>query len=189
MQPKALFSTTPLKIKVVKNPITTELQALESTLPQTPAPECYFPDLAKEATPKNPTWIARKLGIDYSVYKLNAAAMMVRKKHLSDALTLIDNVSKKGGKLVKSVLMAAKANGIKKGYAEERMYVKEVVLGKKLGQKKMDIRARGKFGFIRAPISHITVILEELSAADFYKQMITGKAPAAMGNAVRRMLY
>jgi hypothetical protein len=69
------------------------------------------------------------------------------------------------------------------------MYVKEVVLGKKLGQKKMDIRARGKFGFIHAPISHITVILEELSAADFYKQMITGKAPAAMGNAVRRMLY
>ncbi len=169
--------------------MTSDLGVLESTLPKAPAPECFFPDLAKEATPKNPTWIARKLGMDYSVYKLNAAAMLVRKKHLSDALTLIENVSKKGGKLVKSVLMAARANGIKQGYNEDRMFVKEIILGKKLGQKKMDIRARGKFGIIHAPISHITVILEELSAADFYKQMITGKAPVAMGNAVRRMLY
>jgi ribosomal protein L22 len=57
------------------------------------------------------------------------------------------------------------------------MGVKEVVLGKKLGGKKMDIRARGKFGIIYAPISHITVILEERSPVDFYKQMISGNAP------------
>jgi ribosomal protein L22 len=57
------------------------------------------------------------------------------------------------------------------------MWVKEIVLGKKLGGKKMDIRARGKFGIIHAPISHITVILEERSVADMYKLMISGKAP------------
>jgi hypothetical protein len=69
------------------------------------------------------------------------------------------------------------------------MWVKEVVLGKKLGGKKMDIRARGKFGIIHAPISHITVILEERSPVDFYKQMITGNAPATLGYMFRRMLY
>lgn len=52
-------------------------------------------------------------------------------------------------------------NGLKKGMSEERMYVKEIVLGKALGHKKMDIRARGKFGMIRSPKTSITVILEE----------------------------
>jgi len=114
---------------------------------------------------------------------------MIRKKHIYDATALIANVSKKGGKLISSVLQAARVNGIKKGYAEERMFVKEVVLGKALGQKKMDIRARGKFGIIHAPISSITVILEEKSAADFYKLLISGKAPPTVGHMYRKMLY
>jgi len=69
------------------------------------------------------------------------------------------------------------------------MFVKEVVLGKALGQKKMDIRARGKFGIIHAPISSITVILEEKSPADFYKMMVSGKTPPALGHMFRKMLY
>jgi hypothetical protein len=53
----------------------------------------------------------------------------------------------------------------------------------------MDIRARGKFGMMHAPISSITVILEEKSAADFYKLLIAGKAPPALGHMYRKMLY
>ncbi len=167
------------------------MAALEAQLPQPEKqhPECFFPEVVKAQTPKNPVWIARKLNIDYSVYKLMACAEVVRKKHILDALALITNVSKKGGKLIQSVLQAARVNGIKKGYAEERMFVKEIVLGKALGQKKMDIRARGKFGIIHAPISSITVILEEKSTADFYKMMIAGKTPPALGHMFRKMLY
>ncbi len=84
--------------------MTTDLAALEETLPKVPAPECFFPEVAKAAIPANPTWKARKLGIDYSVYKLNAAAMLARKQHIYDALALIDNCAKKGGKIVNSVL-------------------------------------------------------------------------------------
>ncbi len=69
------------------------------------------------------------------------------------------------------------------------MFVKSVVLGKALGQKKMDIRARGKFGMIHAPISSITITLEEKSQADFYKMMVSGKAPPAIGHMFRKMLY
>lgn len=115
--------------------------------------------------------------------------MVVRKKHIYDALTQIANVAKKGGKIVKSVLEAARVNGIKKGFSEERMFVKEVVLGKALGPKKLDIKARGKYGLIHAPRCHITVILEEKSASDFYKMMVTGNAPPAMGHVFRKMLY
>ena len=69
------------------------------------------------------------------------------------------------------------------------MFIKSVVLGKALGQRKMDIRARGKFGMIHAPISSITITLEEKSPADFYKLMIAGKAPPALGHMFRKMLY
>jgi len=133
--------------------VTDELAVLEQSLPTVPPPECFFAQVVKAQTPKNPTFTARKNGIDYSVWKLNACAMLCRKKHVYDALTLIGNVSKKGGKLIKSVIEAARVNGLKKGYAEERMFVKEIVLGKALGAKKIDIRARGKFGMMHAPIS------------------------------------
>jgi large subunit ribosomal protein L22 len=75
---------------------------------------------------------------------------------------------------VKSVLEAARANAVKVGLAEERLFVKEVVIGKALGQKKIDIKARGKYGMMHAPISHITVIVEEASPSDFFKLMIKG---------------
>ena len=86
--------------------MTTDLQALEASRPQQADahPECFFPEVVKQNTPVNPTWIARKLNIGYSVYKLNAAAIMIRKKHIYDAQALINNVSKKGGKLISSVL-------------------------------------------------------------------------------------
>ena len=109
----------------------------------------------------NPTWIARNLSINYSVYKMNACAMIVRKKHIYDALHLISGVAKKGGRVIKAALEAARVNGIKKGYAEERMFVKEIILGKKVGPKKLDIHARCKHGIINAPFSTLTIIMEE----------------------------
>ena len=135
------------------------------------------------------TWVAKKNGIHYSVYKLNACAMLVRKKHLYDALTLINNVTKYGGKMIKSVLEAARVNGINKGYSEERFFVKEIVLGKSLGPKKIDIRARGKFGMIHAPRSSITVVMEERTTEDFYKLLVSGKCPPTIGYVFKQMLF
>ena len=123
------------------------------------------------------------------MYKLNACAKLVMKKNIHDALNLIQNVSKKGGKIVDSVLRAALVNGRKKGMAVERMFVKDIVLGKALGHKKIDIKARGKFGLIHSPISSITVVLEEKSAADFYKMIVKGECPPALGHTFRTMLY
>ncbi len=73
------------------------------------------------------------MNIDYSAIKLNAAAGVVRKRHIYDALHLISGVSKKGGPLIKSVIEAARVNAVKKGMAEERLFVKECIIGKKIG--------------------------------------------------------
>lgn len=127
--------------------------------------------------------------MDYSVYKLNACCDVVRKMHIYDALNAIQNVQKKGGQIVKSVLEAARVNGTKKGLAEERMFVKEIVLGKALGPRKLDIKARGKMGIIRSNISSISITLEEKSMPDFFKMMMVGKCPPAIGLIFRKMLY
>lgn len=91
--------------------------------------------------------------------------------------------------MIKSVVEAARHNAVRKGYAEERLFVKECIIGKKLGQKKMDIRARGKFGMMHQPISSIRVVLEEKSPADFFKMMLKGECPPTMGHVFRKMLY
>lgn len=109
--------------------------------------------------------------------------------HIYDALNAIQNVQKKGGLIVKSVLEAARVNGVKLGLAEERMFVKEIVLGKALGPRKLDIKARGKMGIIRSNISSITVILEEKSMPDFFKMLMVGQCPPAIGLIFRKMLY
>jgi ribosomal protein L22 len=160
---------------------------LQSQLPKVTPPVCFFPDSIEK--PAKILFTARKLNIGYSCFKLNACAMVVRKKHIYDALSLIKNVSKKGGEIMRDLLEQARSNGVMKGYAEERMFVREVIIGKALGQKKIDIRARGKFGTIHASKTSVTVIMEEVSDVDFYKQVVTGKCPSSVGYVFKRMLY
>lgn len=161
---------------------------LEAQLPKNNVlPQCFFPQtLVKK---ENRTALAKKLNIKYSAIKLNAAAMVIRKQYCRDAQFLIENCKKKGGPLIKSVLEAARANAVKQGLAEERLFVKECIIGKKLGQMKMDIKGRGKFGIIHAPISHIRVVLEEKQPEEFYKLLLKGEAPPAFGELMRKMLF
>lgn len=98
--------------------------------------------------------------------------MIVRKRYINDAITLIQNSAKKGAKMIRQVLENAKSIARQRGLAEERLYVKECIIGRALGQRKMDIRARGKFGMIHSPKSSIRVVLEEKPLDEFYKLMV-----------------
>ena len=75
------------------------------------------------------------------------------------------------------------------GYSEERFFVKEVVIGRRLGAKKMDIRARGRHGLIHPSISSIKITMEEKSLKDFYKLIISGNCPPAVGYVFKKILY
>jgi hypothetical protein len=109
--------------------------------------------------------------------------------HLYDALAEIEKVDKKGGPVVKKCLEAARANGSKMGYAEDRMFVSKVTIGKSMGPKMLDIKGRGKMGIIRAPKCSITIWMEEMGPADFFKLVMKGKAPPAVGHVFRNILY
>ena len=55
--------------------------------------------------------------------------------------------------------------------------------------KKPDIKGRGRTGIISKPISSIRIVLEEKTATDYYKMMLSGKTPPGMSALFRRMLY
>lgn len=121
----------------------------------------YFPDAYKAV--ENPTWTARKNNIDYSSWKLMSVANLIRGKHIYDAMNILGGVDKKGAPVIKSVLEAARKNGERKGYCEDRMFVKLSICNKAIAFKKLDIKGRGKMGMIKVPRSAYEITLEEKS--------------------------
>ena len=69
-----------MEINIKKNEITDDIKALQETLPKKPHPICTFPD--REVKEVLPTATAGKFKISYSAYKLNACAILVKKKHI-----------------------------------------------------------------------------------------------------------
>ncbi|CDW87373.1 UNKNOWN [Stylonychia lemnae] len=175
------------QIKIVKNTVTDDLALLEQALPKTPAPQCFFPSTIVKKIGR--TQDASKWGLRYSSLKLNACAKSVRKQSLLDAKTIVQFSNKKGAQIVLSVLEAARANALKKGLAEERLYVKECIVGKALGMKKLDIRGRGKMGMIHLPKSSIRITLEERPLEEFYKDLLKGNASPYIAHVFRKNLY
>jgi len=183
------FSTVSFKVNVKEE--VSEKEILETQLSQKvwdeEHPDIFIPS-QNPVTP-NPTWRARKMNISYSSHKLAMCAYVIRKMHLYDAIEAIASVDKKGGPLVKSVLEAARHNGTKQGYSEDRMFVKSITVGRAQGPKKIDIKGRGKMGFIRQPITSINLTMEEKGPEDMFKMVMQGKAPAGVGAVFRSMLY
>ena len=134
-------------------------------------------------------FVAKKFDIRYSSWKLMACLKLISGHHIYDALHNLAIADKKGALIVKSVLEAARVNANAKGGSEDRYFVKIAMVGKGRSHKKIDIRARGKQGVIKVPKSSITIWLEERSQLDFYKMVIKGEAPPAVGRVIRRMLY
>ena len=80
---------------------------------------------------------------------------------MEDALQIIQKCDKKGGPYVFACLRAAIKNGERKGYNQERMFVKFVTVGRAISHKKIDIKGRGKMGMIKVPKSTVRITLEE----------------------------
>lgn len=79
--------------------------------------------------------------------------------------------------------------GKEKGLNPDLFYVHEAYVGKGLRGKKIDIKARGKFGIIRRPKSSLNIILHEKPIEHVIKEALKGEAPAGVGEIFRRRLY
>ena len=150
-------------------------------------PVCYFPHMYPAEA--NPTWTARKNDMKYSGWKLMAVAKAIQGKHLLEALAAINASDKKGADIIKATLMAARKNGERKGFNEERMFVQRAIVHKKFSHKKMDIKGRGRTGLIQVPKCDLVVTLEEKQPADYYKMVMKGETPQGIASTIRKMMY
>jgi len=55
--------------------------------------------------------------------------------------------------------------------------------------KKIDIRARGKFGMIHLPKCSIKITLEERPLEEFYKDLVRGNATPHTAHVFRKKLF
>lgn len=69
------------------------------------------------------------------------------------------------------------------------LWVKEVLVGGGYTHKKLDIKGRGKMGVIHVPKSNIKIYIEERPMNFFYKMCLLGRAPPALGESFKSMLY
>lgn len=150
-------------------------------------PKSFFPGAIEKV--ENPTWLARRLDIPYSAWKLLMAANLIRGKHVYDAQGVLSHVNKKGGVIVSNALANARKSGVRAGYSEERMFVKTIIVGKGYSHKKIDIKGRGRQGTIHVPKSNLRIVLEERSPTDFYKMVLKGEASPGLGHVFRKLLY
>ena len=90
---------------------------------------------------------------------------------------MLSNVPKKSAEVLTQVINSARRNGVQAGMREDHMFIKEIICGKGLLFKKMDIKGRSRMGIIRVPKSSIKVVLEEKPLIDYYKMMLKGDCP------------
>jgi large subunit ribosomal protein L22 len=96
-----------------------------------------------------------------SVQKLNIIADLIRKENVNDAMLQLEFCKRKASKNLQNILKSAIANSQNNfGMDIDKLYVKEVKIGKSLTLKRSMVRARGRMNRINKPFSRVTIIVE-----------------------------
>jgi len=94
--------------------------------------------------------------------KLDLVVQMIRGRAGNPALADLTFSKRRVAKEVKKVLQSAIANAENNHHLDvDRLYIKEVTVGKSFILKRWRPRARGRAGRIRKPFSNMTVVVRE----------------------------
>ncbi|KAJ2801901.1 39S ribosomal protein L22, mitochondrial [Coemansia guatemalensis] len=94
--------------------------------------------------------------------KLGMLARQITGQPLNEAIRQMEFSSKRAAKRIRSSLVNARRNAIvHRKMNPENMIVKLARVGKGTFRKKMDMKARGRFGIIRNPTAHLKYVLWE----------------------------
>jgi len=97
-----------------------------------------------------------------SVQKLNIVANLIRGERVDAAMLQLKFCRRGVASIVNSILKSAMANSQNNfGMDIDKLYVKEVLIGKSLTLKRSVVRARGRINRLIKPFSRVTIILEE----------------------------
>ncbi|MDR1468812.1 MAG: 50S ribosomal protein L22 [Spirochaetaceae bacterium] len=110
-------------------------------------------------------YIAKSKFILVSPHKIRPVADLIRGKLYTDAVTLLNNMPHKGAKLIGKTLKSAGANALtlNKKLDESMLFVKTIVVDDGPRMKRIWYRARGRADMLLKRMSHITVIVDEIS--------------------------
>ncbi|WPX96777.1 50S ribosomal protein L22 [Candidatus Bandiella euplotis] len=107
--------------------------------------------------------IAKDRMVKSSVQKLNIIADLIRRERVDAAMLQLEFCKRIASKTIKKVLKSAVANSQNNfGLDIDKLYVKEVRIGKSLTLKRSMVRARGRINRIIKPFSSVTIVLEEM---------------------------
>jgi len=106
--------------------------------------------------------IARAKHIRTSAQKLGLVAQLIRGKDVTRALNDLEFSTRRVSNEVRNVLEAAIANAENNHDLDvDRLYVKEVTVGRALVMKRFRARAKGRGAQILKPFSNLTIVVKE----------------------------
>ncbi|MDR1507626.1 MAG: 50S ribosomal protein L22 [Treponema sp.] len=102
-----------------------------------------------------------------SPYKIRPVADLVRLKSYPEAIALLESMPHKGARLIRKTVKSAASNALdlNKKLDEDMLYVKEVTVDEGPRMKRIWFRARGRADMLLKRLCHITVVIDETSAA------------------------
>jgi large subunit ribosomal protein L22 len=97
--------------------------------------------------------------------KVRRVADNIRRKRYAEAVALLDVLPHKGAKLLQKVIKSAAANALflNKNLDEDMLYIRELLVNDGPRMKRMWLRARGRADMLLKRMSHITVVVDEIS--------------------------
>lgn len=107
-----------------------------------------------------------------SPQKGRLVADMVRGKKVNEALNILRFTNKATAKVIGKLIVSAKSNAEVKNVSDpEEMKINTIYINQGPVMKRQLSRAKGRVDVIRKPLSHITVVLEEVEEPKKKKQM------------------
>jgi large subunit ribosomal protein L22 len=97
--------------------------------------------------------------------KVRRVADNIRRKPYAEAVALLEVLPHKGAKLLRKVVKSAGANALyqNKGLDEDSLYIRELLVNEGPRMKRMWLRGRGRADMLLKRMSHITVVVDEIS--------------------------
>ena len=99
--------------------------------------------------------------------KVRRVADNIRKKPYPEAVALLETLPHKGAKYLRKVVKSAAANALyqNKNLDEDMLFIKELLVNEGPRMKRMWLRGRGRADMLLKRMSHITVVVDEISKA------------------------
>lgn len=99
--------------------------------------------------------------------KVRRVADNIRRKPYVEAVALLEVLPHKGARFLRKVVKSAAANALyqNKNLDEDMLYIKELLVNEGPRMKRLWLRGRGRADVLLKRMSHITVVVDEISKA------------------------